>query len=346
MIRSEGMEVIQAPTHPDRFFPSKGPQPQSMADVLAVFGFTHAKHLRGLATAWDSIFELVKPDVVVANYAPLSLLCARKAGIASVLLAFPFEVPPKTHPVPAFRPNVPANWVRADESVIATVNEVFGSNFVSKVYQIFEANKVYLSSFEELDAFAPRLGANYVGSLFMSEEGVAPIWPQGDFQHRVFGYLHPGLPGFEMLRQEIHASPHAYSLVIRDLDERAIQAWRAPNVCLTTNQVSIDRALSECDAVLSYGGIGLISACLLAGKPMVFHVNQLEQFLNAQQVVKLGAGFHSTPQSPNTSIDGLNTVLGSALFREAAEQFAKSYPNYSVDLVVETIANDISALGR
>ena len=344
MLRNEGMEVLQAPTHPDRFFPSNGPQPQSMADVLSVFGFTNPKSLQGLAASWQSLIELVRPDVLVANYAPLSLLCARQAGIPSAVICIPFELPPKIHPVPAFRPGALAPQVRSDEKVIATVNSVFGEAFVSSVHQIFDADRTFLATFEEMDPFSPRPNANYVGSLFVSEDGVLPMWPQGDYSHRVLAYLNPGIPGFDALRHEIQASPYAYSIIIRDVDERTLEAWRAPNVCATSDQVSIHDAVKACDAVLSYGGIGFVSACLFAGKPMVFHVKQLEQFLTASQVVKMGAGFHAHPQTPKAAIEGLGRVLKDPNYRNAAEAFARSHPDFSVNSVAHQIATEIATI--
>lgn len=346
MLRKEGMEVLQAPTHPDQFFPSNGPQPQSMADVLAIFGFANKKNLAGLAAAWHSLISLVKPDVVVANYAPLSLLCAKQVGIPSAVVCVPFEIPPKIHPVPPFRPHAPSGSSKVDDRVISTVNAVFGESAVSAVYEIFDADKTFFATFPELDPFGPRADVNYVGSLFVSEDGADVKWPQGNFPFRVLGYLNPGLPALDELRQEIQASPYAYSIIMRDADEKLLARWAAPNVHITAERVALNGALFACDAVLNYGGIGFASACLFAGKPMVFHVRQLEQYLTAQQIVKMGAGLHAQPQSPKAAVEGIRAVLMQPQYREAAQRFAASHPDFMVNKVAHHLAQEINQLAE
>jgi len=329
LLKNEGFTVLQAPTHPDQFFPARGPQPQTMADILRIFGFASKQNLLGMVAAWEGLFALCKPDVVLASYAPLSLLCARQAGIPSVLMALPFELPAAVHPSPLLRSGqIPANAL-SDDRVIKTVNEVFGPNFVASVYDIFQATKVFLMSFPELDAFAPRDNVEYCGNLFVTDVGREPVWPRGNYPHKVFAYLNSTLPNLAGLREKIHASPHAYCIVLRDADESILREWQAPNVFVVSEAVCLSQALQDCDAVLSYGGAGFISASLLAGKPIVFYVRNLEPYLSAQQVAKLGAGILPMPQSPSSVLASLDAVLSKASFAEAAQLFACKHKNYS-----------------
>lgn len=337
LLKNEGFTVLQAPAHPDQFFPARGPQPQTMADILKVFGFASKQGLAGLVAAWEGLFDLCKPDVVIASYAPLSLLCARRAATPCILMALPFELPASIHPSPSMRAGAPMPDGQVDEKIIQTVNTVFGEGFVASVHEIFRATKVFLMSFPELDAFGPRENVEYCGNLFVTDVGRTPVWPKSGNAHKVFAYLNTSLPDLAELREKIHASPHAYCIVLRDADEPMLSAWQAPNVVAVSEAICLKQAFEACHAVLSYSGAGFISASLLAGKPMVFYVRNLESYISAKQVAKLGAGILPSPQSPSSAMTGLDQVLSNKSFTEAAQSFACKHKEHSV---VET-ANKI-----
>jgi UDP:flavonoid glycosyltransferase YjiC (YdhE family) len=344
MLQREGFGVLQAPFHPDRFFPANGPQPQTMADILGIFGFASVRDLSGLVAAWNGLFGLCKPDVVVASYAPLSLLCARAAGIPSVLTALPFEMPAKVHPSPVFRTGKAPIDGQMDDRVINAVNTVFQRALLDAIHAVFIADKSFLMSFEELDPFGPRAEVMYCGNIFVNDTGEHPSWPTVARFGKVFGYLNADLPALEQLRQEIHASKHDFSIVIRGADELLLNRWKAPNVQVTTQAIRLDIALKECDVVLSYGGAGFVSACLLAGKPMVFYVNQLEQLLNAQQVVKVGAGMHPQPQTPKGTMEALDCSLTNLALHTSAQRFAKKYESHDPKAVAKQVAAEVQIL--
>jgi UDP:flavonoid glycosyltransferase YjiC (YdhE family) len=337
LLKGEGFTVVQAPTHPDQFFPARGPQPQTMADILKVFGFTSMQRLPGLVSAWEGLFDLCKPDVVVASYAPLSLLCARRAGIPSILMALPFELPPAVHPCPPMRPESKTSDGLVDGRIVQTINAVFGVGFVNSVHEIFLATKVFMMSFPELDAFGPRSDVEYCGNLFVTDVGGTPVWPEGKNSQKVFAYLNSSLPNLGGLREKIHASPYAYCIVLSNADETLLREWQAPNVSVVSEAVRLDQALANCHAVLSYGGPGFISASLLAGKPIVFYVRNLEPYLSARQVAKLGAGILPVPQTAAGVLSGLDQVLNQGTFANAAQLFACKHKGHSVQGAATTI---------
>lgn len=323
LLKAESFTVLQAPSHPDQFFPANGPQPQTMADILEIFGFSSSKNLSGLAAAWEGLFSVCCPDVVVASYAPLSLLCARNAGISTVLLALPFELPAPAHPSLVIRTgNSPMNAL-ADDRVILAVNKVFGTISINTVHEIFKADTTFIMSFPELDYLYPRQQGEYCGSFFVTDVGSSPQWPNHDGQ-RIFAYLHTGLPNLEQLRLAIHGSPHSYCIFFRGANLNLIAHWQASNVFVSNDVVRLNEVLHLCDAVLSYGGHGFVSACLLAGKPLVFFVRDLESFLTAGQVVKLGAGILPQPQSAGGIVNALTLVLQDKAYQDAAADFAQS----------------------
>lgn len=343
LLKREGFTVLQAPTHPDQFFPSNGPQPQSMADILSIFGFSSELHLAGLICAWEGVIAVCQPDVIVSSYAPLSLLCAQRAGIPTVLMALPFELPSNAHPSPVLRTGLPPLTSTVDDQVIKTVNAAFEDTVIQRVHEIFRADRTFMMSFPELDFISSRVGIDYCGSFFVTDIGMAPVWPDHG-QHRVFAYLNAGLPQLDLLRAQIHASPYAYFVHLRDATPALLARWRAPHVNVTSQVVRLNQALDGCDAVLSYGGNGFVSASLLARKPIVFFVRNLESYITAKQVEKIGAGVLPQPQTAANVMAGLARVLTQASFRKACADFASRYSAESQNDAVDRVADVIARL--
>ncbi len=326
LLQGMGFTVLQAPAHPDRFFPATEPQPQTMADILAAFGFASQQHLSGLVAAWRGLFNLCQPGAVVASYAPLSLLCARHIGIPTVLLALPFELPINLHPSPLLRTGLPPPSAAVDDRVIANVNAVMVADCVGSVYDVFKADATYLMSFAELDAFGPR-ELNYCGSFVVTDTGIEAPWPPGPGR-KVLVYLNAALPNLDALRQALQASAHRYCVVLGNVSADELARWQAPNMWATADVVRFDHALAQCDAVLSSGGNGFISASLLAGKPIVCHTQNLEPTLTARQVVKLGAGLLPRPATAQHILQSIHKVLEQPQFAGAAAQFAHKYQGH------------------
>jgi len=81
--------------------------PASFADILAEAGFAEEETLGGLVRAWQNLFHIFRPDMLLAQYAPSAQLAARLAGLPCLRLNIGFECPPEVTPLPCFRP-----WLR------------------------------------------------------------------------------------------------------------------------------------------------------------------------------------------------------------------------------------------
>src|SRR5262249_12877698 len=83
-------------------------------------GLADADALQMLLAAWDRLFALVKPDVVVADYAPAATLAAR-TRLPVILVGTGFTVPPaELYHFPLLHRAAPPAW-RAG-ALVATVN--------------------------------------------------------------------------------------------------------------------------------------------------------------------------------------------------------------------------------
>ena len=90
------------------------PSPISHSDILLNLGFDDRIALSGALRAWHSLLELVRPDFLLADYAPTALIAARAAGIKRGTIGSGFSLPLLRDPLPALRP-----WIRSDDGVPA-----------------------------------------------------------------------------------------------------------------------------------------------------------------------------------------------------------------------------------
>ena len=73
-------DVMQAPVWPVTFKSDAERARLSsatLADSLADFGLADEEALRILLTAWSHLFDLIRPDLVIADFAPAAALTAR-----------------------------------------------------------------------------------------------------------------------------------------------------------------------------------------------------------------------------------------------------------------------------
>lgn len=326
-----GFKVLQAPAHPDVMLDPTGPQPQTMADILVVFGFGSPTVLGGLVHAWNQLMDLVQPDVLIASYAPLSLLVARSRGLRTNLLALPFELPPKQHPLPPFRPGTAPPEAPQDEKIVATVNEVFSEApiplGIGQVHEIFAADWTGVMAFREFD-YHVRENVEYLGAMYPPElpSTTEPEWsvhPTGKDRPRVFVHLHPMLPQFEAIRRELPMIDASFFVVIADAPMEVVNSWHGGNIRATSRRVGLAQILRQTDAVLCYGGLSTVLASAMAGKPMIFVPRDLEQILTSLRAAAQGLGAFPDWRQPWPIRRALQAVFFEPRLIRARKQFVK-----------------------
>ncbi|QJR12149.1 hypothetical protein DSM104443_03234 [Usitatibacter rugosus] len=278
--------------------------PASLASILLDLGFHDGGGIEGPVRAWLSLFELEKPDAIVADYAPVALLAARVAGIPAVTIGSGFSSPPSVHPLPSLRPwqaITEATLRGADEALTASANKALtalGARPLAQASEIFAARDDILCTFEELDPFGPREDAEYLGPLDESVPGEEVTWA-GDRRPRVFAYLKPRYPGFMGLLAALEATAGEAIVVAPGLMAPQAQALSKPNVLVVPRAVSLAPVLADCDLCIGHAGLGLTSKALAAGVPMALLPMHLEQFLIARRVEALGVSSHVRPTPPD-----------------------------------------------
>ncbi|MDP3716059.1 MAG: glycosyltransferase, partial [Burkholderiales bacterium] len=103
---------------------------------------------------------------------------------------------------------------------------------------------------------------------------------------------------------------------------------------------------AECDAVVCHSGLGTVTATLRAGKPLLLLPAQLEQYLLARNVEKLGAGLTVHPETAAPDFAGsLRRLLDESVYTQRAEALAQRHGSESTADLVEHAALRIESAG-
>lgn len=345
---SAGYRCYQAPLTVQAARPDFSPA--NLSHVLLQLGFQDPSGLEAPVRAWLSILALEKPDVLVADYAPVSLLAARIAGVPAVTIGSGFSSPPRVSPLPALRTwtATPEEQLRAhDEAATAAANRALsalGGTPLENAAQLFAGRDDILCTYPELDPFGPREGAEYLGPLDDAMPGAEETWPD-DHRPRILAYLKPRYPGFGKVVAAIQASGASALVVAPGLRPADVQALSSPRVRVIPRAITLAPVLAACDLCVGHAGLGFTAKALSAGVPLAMLPMHLEQLLMAQHAQALGAGtFHKPPAPGSPAIDyaaWIAGLLADPAIRAAAQEqrarFARFTPRVSAARAAERV---------
>lgn len=287
----EGSAAWQAPMTPRLLVNTRRSEVTrtgTMGDILARSGFEDPSIVAGMIGAWRPLLDAVRPDIVVAEFAPWLLLSAR-GRVPAVSIGTGFETPPAD--MPSF-PTLHGSGPAADEAgVLAAVNEGLrraGADGIDALPQIMGGGPQVAATFPELDPYRehrrdphalpvpvaswPGVSAGEGDEIFVygpeNTEATATMWE---------GLAQSGLP----------VRAHIPRQSARDQD-----SLRAKGIAVEPHPLPFAEIVRRSRLILSHGGHGITCSALLAGVPHVACHRHLEGYLNGRAIGAIGAGGH------------------------------------------------------
>jgi hypothetical protein len=341
------MRIVQAPICPKTYSGLADP-PLNFAEILMRFGYLDVPMLKALLLGWRGLLQLTGADRLVADHAPTALLAARGMAITCSTFGNPFSVPPPVSPTPNMRDwlDVPLQRLQdSDTRVVATINAALGPDAppITSLPGLFEGAEHLFVGIQELDPYGPRVPENYIGLHTSRSGSEAALWPEGEGP-RVFAYVKADYPHIRACLDALAAAPVRCLINLAGATPQLVERYRGPRLSFTSGHVDIDHVLAQCDVLVCQSGLGTVSAALRGGKPLLLLPSQLEQFLLARNVEKLGAGLVVHPESKLPDIAGnLARLLADPVFAQQAHALARRCSVPSVAAIVEHAATRIEA---
>ncbi|MBW4646098.1 MAG: hypothetical protein KME23_24420 [Goleter apudmare HA4340-LM2] len=296
-------KVLQAPLVNRRFLDDKNDdQSYLFTDILYIFGFSTPLIFKFHLQAWQNLINLVKPSLIIADFAPTLVLAARGL-VPTVVVGNGFCIPPPVADFPAIRPlPVPTEAIRRQAEVLATVRRATG--FDTSLGQLLNGDRTFIFSIPELDPYKQaRNQAEYVGIHS------APF-PQNLF--------HPEGKPWAYLDK----TWHNYSLLVNTLKPECI--FDDLKIVLQGKSLAIHHA-----------GFITSVACLLTGIPQMVFPKDLEKWHTAKALLNLGVAV--SPSKPLTEA-GLRDVFAHLpQITKNAQQQAKKFAYWNQNFLDKVI---------
>jgi UDP:flavonoid glycosyltransferase YjiC (YdhE family) len=299
----------------------------SFADILAYHGCADADTLAALLRGWDGLFACVRPDLIVAEFAPL--VCLAADGVVPVVdVGAGFFQPPRLGPV--FPPLSPEAVPRADEEVLlAVVNAVRHSRgkeaATTLPAAVFAGVTRCVAVVPELDPYRHSRGEAVVGPL-------EPLLPMPPAAPCYFAYLDGRQPTTGRALPVLVATGIAGEGYLPGVD-------RAGDLRLHAHPPALAEALARCGVVVHHGGVGTAQAALTAGRPQLILPTQHEQFLNGMALHELGvahclAGNYPPADAGEALRELLEDPRFAARARAVAARLRKEWPEGALPAIV------------
>lgn len=328
--------------------------PKSWPELLLSLGYGDAAQLTGAVKGWLSVLKCLKPDIVLADYAPALLAAARVAGIPSLEVGSGFCVPPLLPSLQHF-PGVQRSDRSAIDQAASALTSAFNQALRScgcdepmtslSAMASWPVQRVVLSP-AQLDHYGQRLGvvyAGFLGSPKAGEEAAAstvlqPQWLAKETAQinegqsvRVLGYLKPETPGLQTLIAQLRAASITAYLVVPQSSGREIE--HQGSVTVVNQLIDLPPVLLQADIYLSNGGLHGVGLALLAGCWPVVLPMQAEQVAMARNLVALHWGGLYLSDADRATDQYVQTVFA---VRPKRTPFAPK-PNSAEDMLFELV---------
>ncbi|NVM78296.1 UDP:flavonoid glycosyltransferase YjiC (YdhE family) [Duganella sp. SG902] len=323
------------------------PPSGNLAEILFNCGYLEPSALRGMVAGWRDLYTVLRPDLVVGDFAPTALLAARSMGLRCAAIGNGFYMPPAGQPLPAWREAPAGRLANSEARMLATANAVLtglGAPPYAQAAQAFLGDMSLLCTWPELDHVEGRADAHWFGPSFVTQGGLAPRWPEGDGP-KVLAYLKGAHAGQAPALAALAAEGCRVLAYVPEVAAGARPPVISERILYAEAPVALPQALAEADLCACHAGDATLAQALLAGVPLLMLPSHTEQFLSARRVAMAGAGYNAallTPESDWRPV--VRSLLNDPCYRAAARDFAARHQGFRQQEMNQAMARRLEAL--
>lgn len=284
------------------------------ADILAGNGYGSVENLIAQVGAWDQVYDLIKPDLVVCEHAPTAAVSAFKR-IPVALVGNGFVVPPvDAAEFPPFElgkgePQRQRPVLEVMQAALTGLRRSTPATICEPFRGVFRG----IYSFPMLDTYRHARREAVLGPI-EPMPAIAPF----PVKRRLFAYAAADYALVAEVTQALmDLGPEASAFFRGSLGARGA-VIKSRGVQVYDTAPSLAAVLPAASAVFSHGGTGFTNAALAAGRPQVIAPRHFEAYATARAVEELGAGIIVQPFEIKRFKDAVRRAQDDSAMRDAA----------------------------
>ena len=284
-----GAGVWQAPLTPRLLVTTARPpsrSPVSMADILARLGFDDSGIVESVVRGWRRLLGAVRPDAVIAEYAPFLLLAAR-GRVPAVALGTGFLTPPPG--MAAFPRLAPGEAASDEAATLAAVNCALGrlgDAPLEALPRLFAADRAVVETFAELDPYAD----DRVEPLAHPVEAAGTL-AAGEGEE-LFVYAPATVAAGSRLWRGLAAAGLPVRVHVPEAPEPLREELKGLGFAVEPEPLPPREIASRARLLVSHGGHGFVCAGLAIGLPHIVCYPDLEKRFHGFALARHGLGGH------------------------------------------------------
>lgn len=270
-------------------------QPRRMgaySDIMVYSGFGQLETLFSATLAWRTIFDQVRPDLIICDHSPVTCFAAY-GRIPVIQVGSGFTIPPaQEDSFPGFQKKKTATV--APDQIVAVMNEVqsrLGGPKVPCVTAPLRTTGRLVCTLKGMDPYMALRQDPVIGPT----EGLQSPMPLPD-KPGIFAYLgieHRNTPKLLAALKESDLPAEAY---VRGLTAEVARKFQRPGLTFFKSPQPIEQVLSRATLAIHHGGSGMSLACCSAGRPQITLPIHEETLLNTQALGRIGIGRAMMPK--------------------------------------------------
>ena len=306
-----------------------------LADTLLLSGYLKAEALQSLLKAWQGLVDLVKPDLIIYDYAPTALLATHQLSTTKITVGTGFTDGVPGQPIADWRPSFGGTHSyhddliqRQEQTLLQVINQALCRNQQPKLKQlseIFAVDATLLSTFPQLDLYADSIQGREYALAKTSATAHKKITLPNNQRRNIVAYIKPGYAQLDLLLKALQQCQANCLLVSPGANPKQLTVPTGSTLQIQTQLIDLKHAIAQADLFIGHGNMASSCESLQLGKPVLALPMQLEQLLTAEKLQQLGLGkLVEKIQSPQQLSQQINNLVADKTLVENANRFSQA----------------------
>ncbi len=263
----------------------------SLADLLLTKGYLEPETLNTLVRSWRTLFDLIKPDLLVCNYSPTAMLASTGYSLARLVVGTGFSEPVAGQPLKPWRPGEEQQaLITSQEQALFKLVQaaVPPTKSLERFSDIYHCLKTFIYSPPALDGYAD-IRTNAIYALLPEDNSLPKVeWPESN-RPNILLYLKYTYSPMEAVLSELSRLTANVMLVCPGRQIGHLRQ-KYPSITFIHQLVDMAYAMTTADLFIGHGALGTTSHALMTGVPVIALPIQLENELIGRQMEAYGVG--------------------------------------------------------